>query len=42
MVAENDLIATNSSYLDSLWDYQVVLIGVEAAIGKGLKTFTSP
>jgi outer membrane protein, heavy metal efflux system len=41
IVAENDLIATNSSYLDSLWDYQVARIGVEAAIGKDFQTFTS-
>jgi cobalt-zinc-cadmium efflux system outer membrane protein len=33
IVAENDLVATDSSYLDSLWDYQVARIGLEAAVG---------
>lgn len=33
IVAENDLVAANSSYLDSLWDYQIARIGVETAVG---------
>ncbi|HJU12812.1 MAG TPA: TolC family protein [Candidatus Binataceae bacterium] len=33
IVAENDLVSSYSSYLDSLWDYQVARIGVETAVG---------
>jgi outer membrane protein, heavy metal efflux system len=37
IVAENDLVNTNSSYLDSLWDYQVARIGVETAVGTSFR-----
>jgi cobalt-zinc-cadmium efflux system outer membrane protein len=33
IVAENDLVATDSSYLDSLWDYRIARVGVETAVG---------
>jgi outer membrane protein TolC len=33
IVAENDLVSSYSSYLNSLWDYQVARIGVETAVG---------
>jgi len=33
MVAENDLVGADSSYLDSLWDYRVSRIEIEAAVG---------
>jgi outer membrane protein TolC len=33
IVAENDLVSSYASYLDSLWDYQVARIGVATAAG---------
>jgi multidrug efflux pump subunit AcrA (membrane-fusion protein) len=38
IVAENDLVNTDSSYLDSLWDYQAARIGIEAAVGADFAT----
>jgi cobalt-zinc-cadmium efflux system outer membrane protein len=38
IVAENDLVAADSSYLDSLWDFQVARIGMETAVGVDFKT----
>jgi cobalt-zinc-cadmium efflux system outer membrane protein len=38
IVAENDLVSSQSSYLDSLWDYQVARIGVETAVGVDFRT----
>src|SRR5262249_6663281 len=42
IVAENDLVATDLSYLDSLWDYQVARIGVETAVGVNFQTLVKP
>jgi cobalt-zinc-cadmium efflux system outer membrane protein len=42
IVAENDLVSTNSSYLDALWDYQVARIGVETAVGKNFQALVKP
>ncbi len=42
IVAENDLVTTDSSYLDSLWDYQVARIGVETAVGMDFRTMVKP
>jgi outer membrane protein, heavy metal efflux system len=42
IVAENDLVNTDSSYLDSLWDYQVARIGVETAVGTNFETLVKP
>lgn len=38
IVAENDLVSSYSSYLDSLWDYQLARIGVETAVGVDFRT----
>jgi outer membrane protein, heavy metal efflux system len=38
IVAENDLVNANSSYLDSLWDYRVARIGVETVTGVSFET----
>lgn len=42
IVAENDLVATDSSYLDALWDCEVARIGVEAAVGLDLQAIVKP
>lgn len=42
IVAENDLVASDSSYLDSLWDYQVARIGVETAVGMDFQAMVKP
>jgi len=42
IVAENDLVASDSSYLDSLWDYQVARIGVETAVGTDFQAMAKP
>jgi cobalt-zinc-cadmium efflux system outer membrane protein len=41
IVAENDLVATDSSYLDSLWDYEIARIGIETAVGTSLQAIAS-
>jgi cobalt-zinc-cadmium efflux system outer membrane protein len=42
IVAENDLVAANSSYLDSLWDYWVARIAVETTVGVDFQTVVKP
>ena len=42
IVVENDLVAANSSYLDSLWDYWVARIGVETVTGTTLEGLRWP
>jgi len=41
IVAENDLVATDSSYLDALWDFQVARMGVETAVGTDLRSIAA-
>ena len=41
IVAENDLVATDSSYLDALWDFQIARIGVETAVGTDLRSIAA-
>jgi cobalt-zinc-cadmium efflux system outer membrane protein len=42
IVVENDLVAANSSYLDSLWDYWVARIAVETVAGTTLERLRQP
>ena len=42
IVAENDLVGADSSYLDSLWGYWVARIGVEAAVGVDFERLAKP
>jgi cobalt-zinc-cadmium efflux system outer membrane protein len=42
IVAENDLVNTSSSYIDSLWDYEVARVGVETAVGTDFRTLVKP
>lgn len=42
IVAENDLVTADSSYLDSQWDYRVARIGVETAVGQDFGSLVKP
>jgi cobalt-zinc-cadmium efflux system outer membrane protein len=42
IVAENELVVMDSSYLDSLWDYWVARIDVETAVGADFASLTKP
>jgi outer membrane protein TolC len=42
IVAENDLVAADSSYFDSLWDYWVARISIEAAVGADFQRLAKP
>ncbi len=42
IVAENDLVATDSSYLDALWDCEAARIGVETAVGRDFQALVKP